>query len=153
MLKNGRHGHCFIIIHKRYKSGFEEFFGVLQGALGGAVAQHAGELAHPGFTLRVDGLDRDHGAFAGLVFLHQEVAVAQARDLRQVRHAEDLVGAGDACHLLAHDAADLAADVGSQQAATGAKRKSAAGFEPFPAKAGVVITNDLVNALRDAEGV
>jgi len=40
-----------------------------------------------------------------------------------------------------------------QQAATGAKRKSAAGFEPFLAKAGVVITNDLVNALRDAEGV
>ena len=33
-----------------------------------------------------------------------------------------------------------------QQTATGAKRKSAAGFEPFPAKAGVVITNDLVNA-------
>ena len=40
-----------------------------------------------------------------------------------------------------------------QHAATGTKRKSAAGFEPFPAKAGVVITNDLVNALRDAEGV
>ena len=40
-----------------------------------------------------------------------------------------------------------------QQAATVAKRKSATGFEPFPAKAGVVITNDLVNALRDAEGV
>ena len=40
-----------------------------------------------------------------------------------------------------------------QQAATGATRKSAAGFEPFPAKAGVVITNDMVNALRDAEGV
>jgi Arc/MetJ family transcription regulator len=40
-----------------------------------------------------------------------------------------------------------------QQAATGGKRRSAAGFEPFPAKAGVVITNDVVNALRDAEGV
>ncbi len=40
-----------------------------------------------------------------------------------------------------------------QHATTVAKRKSAAGFEPFPAKAGVVITNDLVNALRDAEGV
>jgi Arc/MetJ family transcription regulator len=40
-----------------------------------------------------------------------------------------------------------------QQAATGGERRSAAGFEPFPAKAGVVITNDVVNALRDAEGV
>jgi len=28
-----------------------------------------------------------------------------------------------------------------------------AGFEPFPARPGVVTTNDLVNALRDAEGV
>ena len=49
--------------------------------------------------------------------------------------------------------AELRRSLTGQQAATGAKRKSAAGFEPFPAKAGVVITNDLVNALRDAEGV
>jgi hypothetical protein len=28
-----------------------------------------------------------------------------------------------------------------------------AGFEPFPAKPGVVATNEQVNALRDAEGV
>jgi Arc/MetJ family transcription regulator len=28
-----------------------------------------------------------------------------------------------------------------------------AGFEPFPARPGVVTTNGLVNALRDAEGV
>jgi hypothetical protein len=28
-----------------------------------------------------------------------------------------------------------------------------AGFEPFPAKPGVVSTNEQVNALRDAEGV
>lgn len=30
---------------------------------------------------------------------------------------------------------------------------SVAGFEPFPAKPGVVTTNEQVNALRDAEGV
>ncbi len=30
---------------------------------------------------------------------------------------------------------------------------SVAGFSPFPARAGVVATNKLVNALRDSEGV
>ena len=29
----------------------------------------------------------------------------------------------------------------------------AAGFQPFPAKPGVVITNEQVNAIRDAEGI
>lgn len=33
------------------------------------------------------------------------------------------------------------------------RRQPVAGFEPFPAKPGVVTTNDQVNALRDAEGV
>jgi hypothetical protein len=28
-----------------------------------------------------------------------------------------------------------------------------AGFEPFPARPGVIVTNDQVNALRDAEGI
>jgi hypothetical protein len=28
-----------------------------------------------------------------------------------------------------------------------------AGFEPFPARAGVIVTNEQVNALRDAEGI
>jgi hypothetical protein len=31
--------------------------------------------------------------------------------------------------------------------------KPVAGFVPFPAKPGVVITNELVDALRDAEGI
>ena len=31
--------------------------------------------------------------------------------------------------------------------------RQAAGFVPFPAKPGVVATNEQVNALRDAEGV
>ena len=36
----------------------------------------------------------------------------------------------------------------------GRKRsKAVAGFVPFPAKPGVVTTNDQVNALRDAEGL
>ena len=33
-----------------------------------------------------------------------------------------------------------------------ARRQAVAGFRPFPAKPGVVATNDQVNALRDAEG-
>lgn len=34
-----------------------------------------------------------------------------------------------------------------------ARRQQVAGFEPFPARSGVVTTNEQVNALRDAEGV
>ncbi|MEO7010441.1 MAG: hypothetical protein ABI156_14920 [Caldimonas sp.] len=33
------------------------------------------------------------------------------------------------------------------------RRAAVAGFEPFPAKPGVVTTNEQVDALRDAEGV
>ncbi len=33
------------------------------------------------------------------------------------------------------------------------RRASVAGFHPFPAKPGVVITNEQVNAIRDAEGI
>lgn len=33
------------------------------------------------------------------------------------------------------------------------RRPSVAGFQPFPAKPGVVITNEQVNAIRDAEGI
>ncbi|MEP7294580.1 MAG: CopG family transcriptional regulator [Burkholderiales bacterium] len=33
------------------------------------------------------------------------------------------------------------------------RAKAIAGFVPFPAKAGVVVTNEQVDALRDAEGV
>jgi hypothetical protein len=33
------------------------------------------------------------------------------------------------------------------------RTRGVAGFEPFVARAGVVTTNDQVNALRDAEGV
>ncbi len=32
-------------------------------------------------------------------------------------------------------------------------RRRVAGFEPFPARPGVIVTNDQVNALRDAEGI
>ena len=34
-----------------------------------------------------------------------------------------------------------------------ARSKAVAGFVPFPAKAGVVVTNDQINRLRDAEGL
>ena len=33
------------------------------------------------------------------------------------------------------------------------QRKAVAGFVPFPAKPGVVATNEQVDALRDAEGI
>ncbi len=33
------------------------------------------------------------------------------------------------------------------------RRAPVAGFQPFPARAGVVATNEQVNALRDAEGL
>ena len=41
----------------------------------------------------------------------------------------------------------------SQARAPRARRPAVAGFVPFPAKPGVVTTNDQVDALRDAEGV
>ena len=34
-----------------------------------------------------------------------------------------------------------------------ARRTAVGGFEPFAAKPGVVVTNELVDALRDAEGI
>ena len=34
-----------------------------------------------------------------------------------------------------------------------ARRTAVAGFEPFSAKPGVVTTNEVVDALRDAEGI
>jgi hypothetical protein len=38
-------------------------------------------------------------------------------------------------------------------AAAAKARRRVAGFEPFPARPGVIVTNDQVNALRDAEGI
>ena len=35
----------------------------------------------------------------------------------------------------------------------GKPRRRVAGFDPFPAKPGVVATNEQVNTLRDAEGI
>lgn len=32
-------------------------------------------------------------------------------------------------------------------------RVNAAGFEPFPARPGVVVTNEHIDAIRDAEGI
>jgi hypothetical protein len=43
---------------------------------------------------------------------------------------------------------DAGAEVG-----TAAPTRRVAGFEPFAARAGVLTTNDQVNALREAEGV
>jgi hypothetical protein len=43
------------------------------------------------------------------------------------------------------------ADLSSTKA--GNSRRAVAGFRPFPAKPGVVTTNEQVDALRDAEGV
>ena len=43
--------------------------------------------------------------------------------------------------------------VSAPAAASRARRKAVAGFVPFPAKAGVVTTNEQVDALRDSEGL
>lgn len=42
---------------------------------------------------------------------------------------------------------------GGSQAPAAAKTRAVAGFKPFPAKPGVVVTLEHVNALRDAEGI
>ena len=44
---------------------------------------------------------------------------------------------------------------GTSQAARSSRTRRAgvAGFQPFPAKPGIVITNEQVNAIRDAEGI
>ena len=44
---------------------------------------------------------------------------------------------------------------GAQQSDRSPSRRGGgvAGFRPFAAKSGVVVTNDLVNALRDSEGI
>ncbi len=41
----------------------------------------------------------------------------------------------------------------SPKSASRSRRAPVAGFQPFPARAGVVVTNEQVNALRDAEGL
>jgi Arc/MetJ family transcription regulator len=33
------------------------------------------------------------------------------------------------------------------------RTRAVAGFKPFPARAGIVVTNEEVNALREAEGI
>ena len=40
-----------------------------------------------------------------------------------------------------------------RSSATAAQPKAVAGFLPFPAKPGVVITQEHINALRDEEGI
>lgn len=42
---------------------------------------------------------------------------------------------------------------GASARLAGSGRAAVAGFVPFPAPPGVVVTNDLVNRLRDEEGV
>lgn len=42
---------------------------------------------------------------------------------------------------------------GSVPRAARARRANVSGFEPFPAKPGVVTTNGQVDALRDSEGI
>ena len=45
------------------------------------------------------------------------------------------------------------ADATPTQAGSRKPVRRVAGFVPFPAKPGVVVTNEQVNALRDAEGI
>jgi Arc/MetJ family transcription regulator len=59
--------------------------------------------------------------------------------------------AGEVVSRLLRHSLTGSADVAGTSARRG--RRKAAGFEPFPAKPGVVTTNEQVEALRDAEGL
>ena len=57
--------------------------------------------------------------------------------------------------LLRHSLTGLSHAAHAAHAArtTPTRHPHAAGFQPFPAKPGVLITNEQVNAIRDAEGI
>ena len=83
-----------------------------QRALGGAIAQHAGELTHAGLPVGLDRRDGDYRPVFRLILFNDEMTVALRGDLREVGDAEHLMALGNARHFLANHAADLAANVG-----------------------------------------
>src|SRR5260221_9344345 len=77
----------------------------------GLAAEHPGDLLHAHFIV-VEPSDA-RARVAGRVFLpDEEVGVAEAGDLGQVRHADDLVACGELLELTADHLGDASADAG-----------------------------------------
>lgn len=70
--------------------------------------------------------------------------LAAAKEIARQQH----IGVGKVISQLVRRA--LTGDV--RQSATASTAASATGFEPFPAR-GVIVTNELIDRLRDAEGI
>lgn len=70
--------------------------------------------------------------------------LAAAKEIARQQH----IGVGKVISQLVRRA--LTDDV--RQSATTSPAASATGFEPFPAR-GVIVTNELIDRLRDAEGI
>lgn len=70
--------------------------------------------------------------------------LSAAKEIARQKH----VGVGKVVSELLRQA--LTGNAGS--AATHQSSASATGFDPFPSR-GVIVTNDLINRLRDAEGI
>ena len=74
----------------------------------GGSAEHASHFF--GALVVAKETDRGSGAALLLVLLDQEMLVGERGDLRQVRHAEDLLGAGERLELLTHGFGGSASD-------------------------------------------
>ena len=70
--------------------------------------------------------------------------LAAAKEIARQQH----IGEGKVISLLVRRA--MTGDV--RQSATASTAASATGFEPFPAR-GVIVTNELIDRLCDAEGI
>ncbi len=91
--------------------GLQQRARVLERGLGDRLPrQHARDLLDP--LPALEATHRGDGAAAHAALLGQEVAVGQRRDLRHVRHAEDLIRLRQRAQLLADDLGDPAADAG-----------------------------------------
>lgn len=71
---------------------------------------------------------------------------------REIARRERSTAGAVVSRLLRHSLTG-AAPVGAGRTARGSRPSSVAGFVPFPAATGVVVTNEQVDRLRDAEGL
>src|SRR5258708_29442873 len=92
--------------------GLQQFTGVgYRRCRDGLAAEHPGDLLHAHFIV-VEPPDA-RARVAGRVFLpDEEVGVAEAGDLGQGRHADDLVACGELLELTANHLSDSSADAG-----------------------------------------
>jgi len=85
---------------------------------------------------------REHGMRTTLDI--ETDVLAAAKEIARQQH----IGVGKVISQLVRRA--LTGDV--RQSATASPAASATGFEPFPAR-GVIVTNELIDRLREAEGI